>query len=120
MAFAKACDLSELIEGKTDVAVVNRTLLMLIWPDGGEVHAFQGLCPHAQEPLMDARFDGKTLECHHHEWTFDGTTGNCTKGKPCALAEYPLKIEDGVVMVDIEGVDPNYLDGPPKKEGMQR
>jgi toluene monooxygenase system ferredoxin subunit len=120
MAFEKACDLSELIEGKTDVAVVSKTLCMVIWPDGGDIHAFQGLCPHAKEPLMDARFNGKTLECHHHEWQFDGTTGKCIKGKPCNLAEYPVKIEDGALFIDVAGIEPNYLDGPPKEPGMMR
>jgi toluene monooxygenase system ferredoxin subunit len=50
----------------------------------------------------------------------DGTTGKCLKGKPCSLAEYPSKVEDGVLLVDIDGVEPNYLDGPPKKEGIMR
>ena len=118
--FAKACDLSELVEGKYDVAVVNRTLCLIIWPDGGQPKAFQGMCPHMKEPLADARFDGKNLECHHHDWLFDGTTGKCLKGKPCTLAEYPTKVEDGVVMVDVEGIEPNYLDGPQPKMGIQR
>lgn len=91
--FEKACDYSELIEGKYDVAVVNRTLCLIVWPEGGEPRAFQGMCPHAKEPLADARFDGKNLECHHHDWQFDGATGKCIKGKPCNLAEYPLKLK---------------------------
>lgn len=120
MAFVKVCEESELIEGKYDVAVPNRTLCLIIWPEGGQPRAFQGMCPHAKEPLADARFNGKDLECHHHDWLFDGTTGKCLKGKPCALAEYPLKIEDGAVFIDTEGVEPNYLDGPPKQPGIMR
>jgi toluene monooxygenase system ferredoxin subunit len=118
--YEKACDVSELIEGKYDVAVVKRTLLLVIWPEGGEPRAFQGMCPHAKEPLADARFDGKVLECHHHDWQFDGTTGKCVKGKPCQLTEYPSRIEDGALMVDVEGIEPTYLDGPPPKMGIQR
>jgi toluene monooxygenase system ferredoxin subunit len=118
--FVKACDESELIEGKYDVAVPNRTLVLLIWTEGGQPRAFQGMCPHQKEPLADARFDGKILECHHHDWQFDGATGKCVKGKPCSLAEYPVKIEDGVVYIDTEGVEPNYLDAPPKQPGIMR
>jgi toluene monooxygenase system ferredoxin subunit len=118
--YEKACDIAELIEGKYDVAVVKRTLLMIIWPEGGQPRAFQGMCPHAKEPLADARFDGKVLECHHHDWAFDGNTGKCVKGKPCALTEYPSKIEDGALMVEVEGYEPMYLDGPPPKMGIQR
>lgn len=33
--FTKACVLNELKEGKTDVAAVERTLVLLVWPQGG-------------------------------------------------------------------------------------
>lgn len=118
--YEKACDLSELIEGKYDVAVVKRTLMLIIWPEGGRPRAFQGLCPHAKEPLADARFDGTNLQCRHHEWTFDATTGRCIKGRPCRLSEYPLKIEDGVVLIDVEGIEATYLDGARPNFGIQR
>lgn len=107
--FAKACDLSDLAEGKYDVAAVDRTLILLVWPQGGRPKAFQGMCPHANEPLADARFDGKTLACRHHEWEFDGATGDCVKGKPCELAEYPVMIKNGEIQVDIAGVVPNRI-----------
>lgn len=105
--FMKACDLSELREGKYEVAAVNRTLLLIVWPTGGQPRAFQGMCPHANEPLADARFDGKVLTCAHHDWTFNGSTGACIRPRPCTLAEYPLKIEGAEVLVETEGVKPN-------------
>ena len=105
--FTKACDLSELREGKYDVAAVNRTLVLLVWPRGGQLVALQGMCPHANEPLADARFDGSILACRHHDWEFDGATGQCVRGKPCKLAEYPVQIRDGEVHVDVTGVVPN-------------
>jgi toluene monooxygenase system ferredoxin subunit len=105
--FAKACDLNELAEGKYDVAAVNRTLVLLVWAQGGQPRAFQGMCPHANEPLADARFDGKVLACRHHDWEFDGETGQCVRGKACKLAEYPLQIKDGEIHVDVEGITSN-------------
>ena len=53
------------------------------------------MCPHAIKIWADARFDGKVLSFHHHEWEFDRTTGDCIKGKPCKLAEFPVEIKDG-------------------------
>lgn len=105
--FAKACDMSELKEGKYDVAAINRTLVLLVWPLGGQPRAFQGMCPHANEPLADARFDGKVLSCRHHEWEFAGTTGDCIKGQPCKLAEFRVEIKDGEIHVDVAGIVPN-------------
>jgi toluene monooxygenase system ferredoxin subunit len=43
MAFEKAADISELVEGKYDVAVVKRTLMLVIWPEGGQPRLFQGM-----------------------------------------------------------------------------
>ena len=103
--FAKACEENELKEGKYEVAAVNRTLVLIVWPTGGQPRAFQGMCPHANEPLADAHFDGKVLGCRHHDWEFDGVSGVCTKGKPCSLAEYPLKIENGEVLIDTADVE---------------
>ncbi|HEX3983327.1 MAG TPA: Rieske 2Fe-2S domain-containing protein [Acidisoma sp.] len=118
--YEKACDIAELIEGTYDVAVVQRTLLLVVWPEGGQPRAFQGLCPHAKEPLADARFEGNRIKCRHHEWAFDGTTGKCVKGKPCRLTEYPSKIEDGALMVEVEGHEPMYLGGAPPSASTHR
>lgn len=108
--FAKACELNEIKEGKYDVAAVNRTLVLIVWPTGStQPRVFQGMCPHDNEPLADARFDGKTLTCRHHDWEFNGETGACIKGKPCTLAEYPVKIEDDAVWVETEGVTVNRV-----------
>ncbi len=105
--FVKAFEFSRLREGAFEVAAVERTLLLLVWPEGGRLRAFQGLCPHALEPLSDARFDGDVLVCPYHKWTFDGATGNCVRGRKCRLAEYPLEIRGDAVMVDVAGIRPN-------------
>ena len=52
--FTKACELSEIKEGKYDVAAVNRVLILIVWPTGSQPRAFQGMCPHDNEPLADA------------------------------------------------------------------
>jgi toluene monooxygenase system ferredoxin subunit len=107
--FTKACEVSEIMEGKYDVAAVNRVLILIVWPTGSQPRAFQGMCPHDNEPLADSFFDGKTVTCRHHDWAFNGETGACIKGKPCTLAEYPLKIEGDDILVDTHGVTPNRV-----------
>ena len=107
--FVKACHRGDLAEGGLEVAAVERTLVLIVWPKGATPRAFQGFCPHAREPLADAPFDGETLLCPHHDWVFDGRGGKCLKGKTCRLAEYPLTIEGEDVMVDVTGITPNYV-----------
>lgn len=108
--YEKVCDFSDLVEGKYEVAVAKRALVLIVWPEGGEPRAFQAICPHAKEPLADATFDGAKIECRYHGWTFDAASGKCIKGKPCRLAEYPLRIEAGSVLIDADGVVPVYID----------
>ncbi len=75
------------------------------WPAArlpGNVSAFQ----RAPGRRALAHFNGKVLTCTHHDWEFDGESGACVKGKPCSLAEYPLKIENGEVLVDTADVTP--------------
>ena len=105
----KACRRDDLSEGALEVAAVDRTLVLILWPRGGRPRAFQGFCPHAREPLADARFDGEALTCPHHDWVFDGRSGKCTDGKRCRLAEYRLELDGDDVLVDVEGVTANYV-----------
>ncbi len=109
--FMKACRRGDLAEGSLEVAAVDRTLVLIVWPDGGTPHAYQGFCPHARQPLAGAAFDGRALVCPYHDWVFDGRDGAWMegKGKACRLAEYPLRIEGEDVMVDVAGVEANYV-----------
>ncbi|NCV86852.1 MAG: 2Fe-2S ferredoxin, partial [Oxalobacteraceae bacterium] len=51
MAFAKACAADELWEGDMVEVDVNDHVVVLVWPTGGEIHAYQGICPHQDIPL---------------------------------------------------------------------
>ncbi|MFG1403529.1 Rieske 2Fe-2S domain-containing protein [Xanthobacter sediminis] len=107
--FVRLCALSELEEGTMLPVGIGTTLVLAVWPQGGTPRAFQGLCPHAGELLIDARFDGRSITCRAHDWVFDAATGLCTVGALCTLAEYPSRIEGGVMFVDVEDVPPNRL-----------
>ena len=38
---------------------------------GGEIHALDGICPHAGGPLGQGALHGTTLVCPWHAWEFD-------------------------------------------------
>lgn len=105
--YLRACHRDDLIEGGLELAAVGGRLVLILWPKGGSPRAFQGFCPHKREPLADGFFDGETLVCRHHDWVFDAGSGRCLDGKPCELAEYPLKVEDEIVLVEVDGVEEN-------------
>ncbi len=75
MTFVKVCELDDLWEGEMGAFEVNEHKVLLVSPEGGEICAFQGICPHQQIPLIDGHFDGKLVTCKAHQWVFDGTTG---------------------------------------------
>ena len=69
-----------------------------------EVFAPANLCTHAFARLSDGFFENGEIECPLHQGRFDVRTGKAL----CDPVEtdvdtYPVKIEDGVVYVAIDG-----------------
>ena len=106
--FTRVCKDDTIFEGGMRLVIADAQLILLAWPEDGVVKAFQGVCPHANTPLADAAFDGTVLTCPLHFWTWDMNSGQPTHEHAVALAEYPVRIEDGVVYVDTEGVSPAF------------
>jgi toluene monooxygenase system ferredoxin subunit len=101
LIFRDVCKVADLWEGDcTEFAVAGQKIL-LVWPNAGTIKAFQAHCPHQRAPLKSAAFDGKTLTCPAHHWVFDARTGKGVNPTNTALLEYPLRIEHGVVQVDL-------------------
>lgn len=98
--FETACPENLLAEGGLHITRVQRKLVLIVWPKGGERKAYRGLCPHNESPLDEAFLQGDSIVCPHHKWLFDAQSGTCTKGqKACALKELPLEIADGEIRV---------------------
>lgn len=108
MAFKKICTLDDLWQGEMNVFEVDGKEVLLVWPEDGEIKAFQAVCPHQDIPLEEGRFDGKVIMCRAHQWTFDANTGKGINPGDCRLAEYPLRIAGNDVLVETEGVTPLY------------
>lgn len=108
MAFQKLCMLDDIWEGDMASFDIGDTEILLAWPTGGELKAFQGLCPHQDISLAEGKFSGKVVMCRAHQWTFDATNGSGINPGDCRLAEYPVQIIGEEVHVDIEGIEPCY------------
>ncbi|TAM12857.1 MAG: 2Fe-2S ferredoxin [Nevskiaceae bacterium] len=108
MAFEKLCELDDLWEGEMESFEIRGVEILVVWPTDGEIIAYQGLCPHQDIPLAEGKFDGKTLICRAHSWTFDGCSGVGINPSDCCLARYPIKVVGNDVLVDIDGVKPMF------------
>lgn len=108
MTFRKVCSVDDLWEGEMESFEVDGREILLVWPEGGELRAFQGSCPHQDIPLVEGKFDGKTLICRAHMWQFDVFSGRGINPSDCALAQYPVRVEGDAVFVETEGVVPLF------------
>ncbi len=104
MAFVSVCEQSALQEGQMLLVRSGKRSVLLVWPQGGQVVAYRGRCPHQDIPLDNASFDGKVITCHHHEWRMDGATGACIgriEPPRCQLAPYASRVEGDRLQVDL-------------------
>ena len=67
----------------------------------GEVRAMSGVCPHEGGPLGEGTLEGGADHLPWHMWEFDSGTGACTFDEGLAFPVYPVRIEDGAVLVDL-------------------
>src|SRR5687767_15171102 len=78
--------------GGVDIALVRAT-------DG--LFALDNLCPHTGGALGEGLVQGKTVTCPLHSWQFDCQTGKCLTEKRPAQRRYPVKVEQGNILVEM-------------------
>ena len=70
----------------------------------GEYFATADLCTHGAASLSDGFLDGELIECPVHQGTFNVKTG-APVDVPCSVAvrSFPVKLQDGLLHVGMEG-----------------
>lgn len=72
-----------------------------VFRHGGKLCALADTCPHQGGPLSEGSVkDGKVI-CPWHRWTFDLETGACENQEGTRAESYPIKEEDGGLLVDV-------------------
>jgi nitrite reductase/ring-hydroxylating ferredoxin subunit len=68
----------------------------------GRFGAVANACNHVGGPLGEGRLDGDYIVCPWHNWKFHRCTGEGEPGfEEDRVPSYPVKVEDGRVLVDI-------------------
>ena len=102
MAWVRACAADEIDE--EDVARFDhgdRTFAIYRSPEDA-FYATDGLCTHQAIHLADGLVMDHTIECPKHNGRFDYRDGRALGAPVCVnLRTYPVKIEDGMVLVDV-------------------
>jgi 3-phenylpropionate/trans-cinnamate dioxygenase ferredoxin component len=101
MAWQRAASLAEIKPDQgLEVRIGDKTLA--IFRVGENVHALEGICPHAEAYLWEGFIEGDKVECPLHQAQFHIPTGKCL-GPPADrdLVMFPVKIEGNDVLVDV-------------------
>jgi nitrite reductase (NADH) small subunit len=100
MPFVKVATLSKLTPGCVMEAQVGDATYA-ICNAGGEIHALDGICPHAGGPLGQGALHGTTLVCPWHAWEYDCRSGVNEMDDGLRLATVPVKIEGDDILIEI-------------------
>jgi len=65
----------------------------------GEIHAMENTCLHMGGPLGEGVIENGKVVCPWHGWEWDPKTGQ-SHAPGAKLAVYPVKIEDGDVLIE--------------------
>lgn len=110
MAYQSVATLNDLWSGELRHIDVGRVPVVLIRV-GERVFAYEDKCAHLGVPLSEGRMEGNTLICSAHEWSYDVCTGHGINPRETCLRRYPVKIENDMIFIDIEGtVDGNHVE----------
>jgi multimeric flavodoxin WrbA/nitrite reductase/ring-hydroxylating ferredoxin subunit len=71
---------------------------------GGQYGVLSGACNHVGGPLGEGRCQGEYLVCPWHGWKYHARTGLGEPGYEAdAVPSYPVRVEEGRLLVDLEG-----------------
>ena len=99
--YNKACDLDDIWEGEMDVFEVKGQDVLIIHAPGGEIRAYDPICPHQYHQLIEGEFEDCILTCSAHLWQFDVLSGDGVNPEGVALKAYPVKVENDAILVSL-------------------
>lgn len=67
----------------------------------GAIYAMDNVCLHRGGPLGEGVIEGDKVICPWHGWQWDPKTGEAAHNPAAKLAVYPVRIENGDVMIEI-------------------
>ncbi len=67
----------------------------------GQIYATEDSCPHAGGPLGEGTLTGDCIACPWHGWRFNVRTGVRVENADFRVACFPVKIEQGEIIVEL-------------------
>ena len=96
--FVKVAETKDVPAG-TGISIETNGKAIALFNCDGTFLAMDDTCPHQGGPLGEGELAGTVVTCPWHEWRFDTRTGVNTDDATCKVQTYPVKIENGNVLV---------------------
>ncbi len=93
-------------EGRA-VLIGDREIALFNLGAGDQFLATDNRCPHEGGPLCDGIVTGTSVVCPLHAWKVNLASGQVerpTHGKDHCVTTYPVRVEDGVVVIGLPSV----------------
>jgi nitrite reductase/ring-hydroxylating ferredoxin subunit len=98
--FVSVCRADELADGDVRLVEADGTKIALCRREG-RFFALSNFCPHLTGNLGEGSLDGDELVCPEHYWRFKVATGRCTNVRGQTAHTFPVRVEDGWVLVGV-------------------
>lgn len=102
-----ACAAEEVpANGGVCVKYGNEQIALFHFARRNEWYATQNECPHRKQMalsrgMIGAQGDEPKVACPFHKKVFSLKTGECISGDVCSIATYQVKVEEGIVYINI-------------------
>jgi toluene monooxygenase system ferredoxin subunit len=101
MAYQPVMTLDQLWSGEMTACYVRDRRVLLV-NVGGEIQAYEDVCPHMRTPLSNGSLEGAVLTCATHGWVFDAKSGKGINPAQACLTRFPAVVEGNDILVDME------------------
>ncbi len=98
--FVEVAKLQEIPPGTATTVTVAGKDIALFNVDGS-LYAMDDACLHHGASLGFGKLEGKVVTCRAHGWKYDVTTGKTLNVPDFGVGCYPVKIEDGKVLISL-------------------
>lgn len=99
MAWTRVCQAAQLPEGSATAYRDNGHNIGVYHTEQG-LFAIHNICPHVHTELHNGDIREGVVYCPRHNWPFQLKDGACSMHERYNLASYPVKEEDGHILVD--------------------
>jgi nitrite reductase (NADH) small subunit len=98
--FHTVCRVGDVPEGEGRTVEV-RNKLIAVFCQGGTYYAIDDVCPHMGASLSGGYVENGIVTCPWHAWRFRLADGAWADSPRIKIGCYPVRVENGVVQVEI-------------------